>query len=470
MSTDIEGMILSGLLFCPEFKRKAAPHIQPEHFDSHEFRVIYNIIQDYDLKYNTPPSKEALEVDLENQDSLNESLYENCLESIKFVSSDEARQAISKVSADWLSDRAEKHCRDKSIYNAIMHSIGILDGSEKQTRDAIPSILQDALAVEFDSSLGHDYLMDAESRFEFYHQKEKRVQLSLPVLNKVMKGGAPLKSMIIYVAPTGVGKTMKLTDDAAHILLSGHNVLYITMEMAEERIAERIDAKLFDAEMDNLKLYPKETFLNKINGIKNKTNGQLMIRESPAGTLNAQGVRNLVDELKNKKGFSPDVIISDYLGLHASTRFRNNDNMYQYVKAVAEELRAVALEREILYLTATQTNREGQNSTDYDLNEVGESHGISQTADAMFGLISTEELEAQNKMRIKQLKNRFGSITKPSSFMVGINRAKMTFYELDNLPDNTGDDVPSNTAKLPQKGDVSSTTASNKKDFSRFKV
>lgn len=314
-----------------------------------------------------------------------------------------------------------------------MDSISIIEGENKKlNRDAIPDILKEALSISFDNNVGHDYVEDAESRFDFYHKKEARIPFSLTMLNKIVGGdGVPKKALIVPLAPTGVGKSLFLCNEAAHWLSSGRNVLYITLEMAEERIAERIDSNLMDITLNDLKTVAKSSFLSKMHNIQTKTIGKLIIKEYPPGTFNANHLRFLIQDLQAKKNFKPEIVIVDYLGLMASYRMKSVDNTYTYVKAVTEELRGVMQEYDMLGVSPTQTNREGQNNSDYDLNQMSESHGVSMTADMIFGLISTPEMEKIGRIRIKQLKNRFGDLNYYNSFLVGIQRNKMRLYDVE---------------------------------------
>lgn len=431
---NIESIILSSLIHSEEFFRTALPHIKPEYFENQSHRNIFNTIYNFHTEYRKVPSKEAVEIDFTNSKSSNETIYQETIALIDKLYSDTAREAVNKASPEWLVKSTEKYCLDRSVYLGIMDSLDIIDGTNKKTKkDAIPKILQDALAVSFDTNIGHDYFEDAEQRLAYYHRKTVKIETPLSMLNHVTKKGFERKTINIVVAPTGVGKTHIKTFFAAHYLKSGYNVLYITLEMAEEKIAKRIDACLMDVAMDDLGNLPPDTFMKKINDLKKKTVGSLFVREYPTGSISANNLRFLLDEFKTKKGIEIDILIIDYLNLLASTRLRSDAESYNRVKSVTEEVRAVAQEKNIMILTSTQTNRAGQGASDFDLTEVGESHGISATADSMFACIVTEDLEKLGQMRIKILKNRYGSKSNPSSFIVGTNREKMTLFDIDTI-------------------------------------
>lgn len=436
MSNEVEQMMLGGLVHQTEYSNKVYPHLQDVHFEDETFQAIFRVMKSYRDKYNSFPSKEATKIELESLTGLKEGVYQTSSEFLDKLYGDKMADGITKQSLDWLLDRTKRHVLDRSCYVALMKSLSIIDGEDKKTtREAIPEIFKEAISVNFDEEIGHDYLDDAAERFEFYHKKEKRIPFSLGTLNAKMGGGPPLKALVVPVAPTGVGKSLFLTNEAAHWLTQGTNVLYVTLEMAEERIAERIDAKLMDLTIDELRSCPKPVFESKIAKIRNMTAqlGKIVIKEYPPGTFNANHLRFLLTELKQKKNFSPDVICVDYLNLMSSYRIKDASNMYSNIKAIAEELRGVAMERNALVISPTQSNRSAQGASDFDLNEVSESHGISMTADAMFGIISTPELEELGHLRIKGLKNRWGPAN--FSFIVGVKRAKMSMYDLDEVPD-----------------------------------
>jgi replicative DNA helicase len=424
----IEKTILSHLVFNEEFTRKTIPFLKLEYFPDLTERVVFDLVDTYLKKYNKVPSKEALSIDLDTRDNLNEDQFKSCRSYIETLGVDETTQL------DWLLDQTEKFCQDKAIYNAIMDSIKILDDKTgAKSKGAIPQILSDALSVSFDSSIGHDFLEDYEPRYEFYHQKEKRVPFDLEYLNKITKGGLPNKTLNIALAGTGVGKSLFMCHCAAGNLTLGLNVLYITMEMAEERIAERIDANLLDTPIDQLELLPRDVYEKKIARIHKKTSGKLIIKEYPTASAGSANFRHLLNELKIKRNFVPDIIYIDYLNICMSSRikFGANVNSYTYVKAIAEELRGLAVEFNVPIVSATQTTRSGFASSDVDLTDTSESFGLPATADFMFALISTEQLQDLNQIMVKQLKNRYNDPSTYRRFVVGVDRSKMRLYDVE---------------------------------------
>lgn len=428
----IEQLIVASILQAPDFRSKVYPHIRPELFISSSAPLIVELIKKFNDEYKGFPSKDALLVELDNKAGLSEDLYTKAKTDIGDLFTQNMQKAIEKVDQVWLLDKAEKYLKTQSCHLAVMESLSILDGENKKlTPDAIPDILKDALSISFDTNVGHDYIDDADARFDFYHRIEQRIPFRLSALNAVTDGGIPRKAMLVPVAPTGVGKSLFMTDWASFLITKGLNVLYVTLELAEERVAERIDANLMDITMSDLKVCPKNVYDSKLNAIKRNPLGKLKIKEYAPGTFHANHLRFLLQEYKNKQGFVPDVIMVDYLNLMASYRMKDNSNSYQYIKAVAEELRGVAMETNTVAVSPTQTNRNGNGVSDFELNEVSESFGIAMTADMMFGMISTPELDELGHLRLKQLKNRFGDINKPSSFIVSINRAKMQLRDLD---------------------------------------
>lgn len=430
-SEQTEFIILSSLLHSEEYTRKSLPHLKTEYFENDTNKNLFKVISEYQTKYGKLPSYDAIDIELSNLKGISENSYQSAKELVAKITSDKAAESVHKLSLEWLVERTEKYCLDRSVYLAIMKSIDIIDGTNKKvTKDSIPEILQKALAVNFDTEIGHDYLENFDERFDAYHNKEQKIQTPLSMLNKVTGGGFPRKTLNVFVAGTNAGKSHLMTYFSSQYLMDGLNVLYITLEMAEIRIAERIDAALLDVAMDDLKKYPKTTFGNKLQKLKQKTQGKLIIKEYPTGSINANNIRFLLDELKTKKNFAPDVIVLDYLNLVGSYRIRDASNTYATMKNVAEELRGLAVEKNLMLVTATQTNRAGQTASDFELTEVSESHGVSMTADSMFGLIVTEDLEKLGQMRVKILKNRYGSKV-PSSFIIGMNREKMSLHDLD---------------------------------------
>lgn len=462
MSEQTENIILAALLHSDEYTRKSLPHIKAEYFENDTNKTLFRVISEYQNKYGKLPSFDAIEIELTNTKGLSETTYQSAKELVEKITSEKAAESVHKLSLEWLVEKTEKYCLDRSVYLAIMKSIDIIDGTNKKiSKDSIPEILQKALAVNFDTEIGHDYLENFDDRFDEYHRKETKIPTPLTMMNKVTNGGFPKKTLNLLISGTGGGKTHAMTYFSSQYLMQGLNVLYITLEMSETRIAERIDAALLDVTVEDLKKYPRETFSNKLNKLKQKTQGKLIIKEYPTGSINANNIRFLLDELKTKKNFSPDVLVLDYINLVSSYRIKDASNTYVTVKNVAEEIRGLAQERNLLVLTASQTNRSGQNSSDFELTEVSESHGLAMTADSMFGIIVTEDLEKLSQMRIKILKNRYGGKV-PSSFVIGMSREKMTLHDLDKPVDghspqeqvedtpaiNTFGGNPSKTSKL----------------------
>lgn len=458
----IEFMMVAGIIHIPEYSRIVIANIKSSLIENENLAECMDYIIDYHTKYSCLPTIEALEVYADSS-KLPEERVNDIRTFINKIFTEKTVNMLVKQNVDWMIKTTEKRLRDRACFLTVMASLNIIDGTDKKlTPDAIPDMFREAISISFDTKFGHDYLEDADARFDFYHKSESVLPFSIKTLNFIMGGGAPKKAMIVFVAPTGVGKSTVLTSEAAWFLTQGKNVLYITLELAEERVAQRIDAKLFDVEVDSLKTMPKSAFDNKINRIKGKTNGKLIVQEYPAGTFNANHLRYQLSELKNKKGFVPDIVIGDYLGLFSSVRGSRTDNSYTLMKLTAEELRGVALEQDFLFLTAAQTNRSGQNAGDYDLNEVAESHGLSMTADAMFGMISTPELEQLKHIKFKQLKNRFGDMGVFNTWICGITRAKMSIYDLEN----THTPVPNqNAGQSPITAKVDNKAAKSKFNF-----
>ena len=424
----VEIVILQNLVYNEEYSRKVTPFLREEYFHDRIEKLIFNLIRDYILKYKNLPSKEALNIALEKNTILNENEYKDAITTIESLISNDANP-------DWLIKETENFCKDKAVYNAIMESIHIIDGkSQDKTDTSIPHILSDALAVSFDAHIGHDYIEDADERYKFYHQKEKRIPFDLEFLNDITSGGTPSKTLNIVMAGTGVGKSAFLCHHAANCLIQSLNVLYITCEMAEERIAERIDANLMDITMDELKELPEMVYAKKISKIQNKNNGKLIVKEYPTATASTSHFRHLLDELNIKKNFKPDIIFVDYLNICASSRMKmgSSINSYTYIKAIAEELRGLAVERNVPIWSATQVNRTGFTSSDFGLEDTSESFGLPATADFMLALIGTEELDELNQIMVKQLKNRYNDAVSNRKFVIGINRAKMKLFDLED--------------------------------------
>ena len=423
----IELTILRNLISNEEYCRKVLPFIHNDYFDNRVERIVFEEIAKFLFEYNSLPTKEILSIEIDNRAD---------------ISADECRDAVSTVKSfddstvdyEWIVNTTEKWCRDRAIYIALMESIKIADGNdEKKTRDAIPSILSDALSVSFDTNIGHDYLQDYEQRYESYHKKEDKIPFDLEFFNKITKGGLPNKTLNIALAGTGVGKSLFMCHVASSVLLQGKNVLYITLEMAEEKIAERIDANLLNVPIQDIADLPKKIFDNKVNTLVKKTQGTLIIKEYPTASAHSGHFKSLLNELNLKKSFKPDIIFIDYLNICASSRYRggSNINSYTFVKAIAEELRGLAVEFNVPIVSATQTTRSGYGSSDVELTDTSESFGLPATADLMFALISTEELETMGQILVKQLKNRYNDPTISKRFIVGIDRAKMRLYDCE---------------------------------------
>ena len=407
--------------------RKVLPFIEPEYFNAREERIIFEQIAKYAADYDNLVTQEILSIEIENRNDITE---EESVNINKIINS------LENVDADfeWLSDTTEKWCRDRAIYLALMESIGIAnDEDQKKTRDAIPDILSKALAVSFNRHVGHDYLEDYEQRYELYHRKEDKIEFDLEYLNKITKGGIPRKTLNVALAGTGVGKSLFMCHFASSVLLQGRNVLYITMEMAEEKIAERIDANLLNVNIQEIVDLPKQIFESKVSNLSSKTQGTLIIKEYPTASAHAGHFRALLSELALKKSFRPDIIFVDYLNICASSRYRGNStvNSYSYIKAIAEELRGLAVEANLPIVSATQTTRSGYGSSDVELTDTSESFGLPATADLMFALISTEELESLGQIMVKQLKNRYNDLNMNKRFVVGVDRAKMRLYDCE---------------------------------------
>ena len=448
----IETTILRNLVYDEEFSRKVIPFIQLDYFEQRIERVIFEEISKFIVKYGSSITTEALTIQLEDRDDLNETEIKESRDVVSLFTDD-------KVDNQWLVDTTEKWCRDRAIYLALMESISLADGKDdKKGRDAIPSILSDALAVSFDNHIGHDYLEDYEDRYESYHRKEERIEFDLDLFNKITKGGIPNKTLNIALAGTGVGKSLFMCHVASSVLLQGKNVLYITLEMAEEKIAERIDANLLNVNIQNITDLPKPMFEKKVHKLKKKTQGELIIKEYPTASAHSGHFKALLNELSLKKSFKPDIIFIDYLNICASSRYRANSNVnsYSYIKAIAEELRGLAVEANLPILSATQTTRSGYGSSDVDLTDTSESFGLPATADLMFALISTEELEGLNQIMVKQLKNRYNDPTIYKRFVIGIDRAKMRLYDCEqkaqeDIIDNNTEEEYNEEKKTPKK-------------------
>ena len=424
----IERTTLSNLIYNENYARKVLPFIKSTYFDEREDRIIFEEISNFVDKYQKIPTQTSLEIEVGERKDLNETEHKKVVDIIQALSPIE-------VGFEWLVDTTEKFCKDKAIYNAIVEGISIIDGKDKNRgADAIPNILTDALAVCFDNAVGHDYFDDSEKRFDFYHRVEERIPFDLDFFNKITKGGLPTKTLNIALAGTGVGKSLFMCHMAANCMSQGKNVLYITLEMAEERIAERIDANLMNVSMEDLHDLPKNMFDSKIESIAKKTNGKLIIKEYPTASAHSAHFRGLIKELAIKRSFKPDMIFIDYLNICASSRLKgaSNVNSYTYIKSIAEELRGLAVECDVPIMSATQTTRSGFTSSDLGLEDTSESFGLPATADFMFALISNEELEGLNQIVVKQLKNRYNDPTVNKRFVLGIDRSKMRLYDVEN--------------------------------------
>jgi len=430
----IETTILRNLLCNEQFYRKVVPFVKPDYFNEIHEKVIYEEVWNFASNYELVPTKEVLTINLESRKDLNEEVYQNAVKTIQEFTTE-------SVEHQWLLDTTEKWCKNRAIYLALLESIKIADGgNQKVSADAIPSILQNALAVSFDEHVGHDYIENSEERYEFYHREEDKIPFHLEYFNKITKGGLPNKTLNVALAGTGVGKSLFMCDLAAHCLSLGNNVLYITLEMAEEKIAERVDANLFNVNIKDLIELPEVIFTTRINEIKRKTQGRLIIKEYPTASAHVGHFKSLLNELQLKKTFRPDIIFIDYLNICASARYKGAIvNSYTYVKAIAEELRGLAVEHNVPLVSATQTTRSGFGNSDVDLTDTSESFGLPATADFMFALIATEDLEKDGKILVKQLKNRYNDPTVYKRFLVGVDRAKMKLYNVDNADDLSSD-------------------------------
>ncbi len=423
----IESTILKNLLFNNDYCRKVLPFIKSEYFENFHEKVVFEEICKFVVSYDNLATKEVLLIETENRTDISEDTFKTICEYITKLDDTPAE-------INWIVDTTEKWCRDRAIYLALMESIKIADGQdEKKSRDSIPSILQQALAVSFDNHIGHDYLGDYEQRYESYHKKEDKIPFDLEYFNKITKGGIPNKTLNIALAGTGVGKSLFMCHVASSVLLQGRSVLYITLEMAEERIAERIDANLLNVNIKDIVDLPKQMFDTKVNNIAKKTQGTLIIKEYPTASAHVGHFKSLLNELALKKSFRPDIIFIDYLNICGSSRYKSNFsvNSYSYVKAIAEELRGLAVEFNVPIVSATQTTRSGYGNSDVELTDTSESFGLPATADLMFALISTEELEQLGQIMVKQLKNRYNDPTINKRFIVGIDRAKMRLYDCE---------------------------------------
>ena len=472
----LEQTILSGLLHNEDYMRRVVPFLTDDYFDDFSEKSVYKSIVSYISDYNGVPTKEALRISIEEKSNISDDQYQSISQIITALDYDE------KTDIEWLVDKTEKFCQDKAIYNAVRESILVLDGQHKDLdKGSIPELLSTALGVSFDQAIGHDFLEQPEDRFDFYHTKEDKIGFDLDLFNKITKGGLSRKSLSIALAGTGVGKTLFMTHCASANLMAGKNVLYITMEMAEEKISERIDANLMNTTMDSLQDMPKDVFMKRVQKVKDKTTGKLIVKEFPTASAGSAHFRHLLNELKLKKNFIPDMVYIDYLNICTSSRMKAgaNVNSYTIIKAIAEELRGLAVEFNVPILSATQTTRTGYSSSDLNLEDTSESFGLPATADFMFGLISTEELEGLGQLMVKQLKNRWGDTNYLKRFIIGIDRSKMKLYDAEDSAQDLVNDGQSNqkTDSKPSWGNKNSGDKDNvtsfrdkkKPDFGGFK-
>ena len=439
MPTNLEQTILRNLLTDEKYMRKVLPFIKPDYFEG-IYRILFREAGKFVAKYNKLPNAESFKIELDQSDKLSDEQYNMAMDIVPQLFTGDT------VDEKWLVDTTEKWCQDRAIYLAIMESISIIDGKHEQlTKGALPDLLTKALGVGFDLQVGHDYVENAEDRYEFYHTEEDRLPFDLEYFNTITKGGVPRKTLNIALAGTGVGKSLFMCHVASSALVQGNNVLYITMEMAEERIAERIDANLLDVPIDQLDKLPKNTFSLKVQDIARKTKGKLIIKEYPTGSAHAGHFRALLNELKLKRQFEPDLIFIDYLNICASSRMKGMGgaiNSYSYIKAIAEELRGLAVEFDLPIFSATQTTRSGYSNSDIGLEDTSESFGLPATADLMFAIISSEELERTGQLKIKQLKNRYNDPTIHKRFVIGVDRSKMRLYDVEEDQQTLTDDTP----------------------------
>ena len=439
MSTNLEQTILRNILTDEKYMRKVLPFIKPEYFEG-IYRTLFKETGKFVAKYNKLPTATSFKIELDQSDRLSSEQHNMAMDVLPYIFSDE------KVDEQWLLDTTEKWCQDRAVYNAIMESISIIDGKhESLTKNALPDILTKALGVGFDTNIGHDYIENVDLRYDFYHTEEQRVPFDLDYFNKITKGGLPNKTLNIALAGTGVGKSLFMCHMAASALTQNLNVLYITLEMSEERIAERIDANLLNVPIDQIDKMSKDMFTTKVANISKQTTGKLIIKEYPTGSAHTGHYRGLLNELKLKKQFTPHIIFIDYLNICSSSRMKGMGgaiNSYNYIKAIAEEIRGLAVEFDVPIVSATQTTRSGYGNSDVGLEDTSESFGLPATADFMFALISTEELEQQGQMMVKQLKNRYNDPTYHKRFVIGVDRSKMRLYDVDENQQTLTDDTP----------------------------
>jgi replicative DNA helicase len=458
----LEKTILSGMIGNENYLWKVLPHIKGEYFTAREYKIAFDLVSNYANKYNRVPEKAALFIDLDKQDGLTEELFKKTKDLINELSS-------PPQDFEWLVDNTEQFCQSRALHLAIYNAISILDNKSKDLdKGAIPQLLTDALGVSFDTNIGHDFLEDAEERFDFYHRVEEKIPFDLDYMNLITGNGIAKKTLTVILAGTGVGKSMMMCHMAAHNLLVGKNVLYVTMEMAEERIAERIDANTLNITMDDLAILPKESYMKKIERVRGKTSGRLVIKEYPTSQAGSGHFRHLLNELKQKKSFVPDIVYIDYINICASSRMKMSGsvNSYTYIKAIAEELRGLAMEFNLPIVTATQTTRSGYDSSDVNLTDTSESFGLPATADLMFAIMSSEELEQLGQVMIKQLKNRYKDPSRYKRFVLGLDKPKMRFY---NVEQTAQKDITDSGPVMDQSDFGQRMKAEKKFDFDNFK-
>lgn len=439
MNINLEQTILKNILTDEKFMRKVLPFVKPDYFEG-VYRQLFKEAGKFVAKYNKLPNLEAFKIEIDESTSFSDEQYKHAIEILPIIFKSE------KTDQAWLVDQTEKWCQDRAIHNAIMESITIIDGKhQKLTKNALPELLTKALAVSFDTNVGHDYLENVDERYEFYHEQEDRIPFDLEYFNSITKGGLPNKTLNIVLAGTGVGKSLFMCHCAANVLTQGRNVLYITMEMAEERIAERIDANLLNVPISQIENLSKEDYTTRVHNIGQRTNGKLIIKEYPTGQANTSHFRALLNELKLKKNFVPEIIFIDYLNICASSRMKSiggSINTYSYIKAIAEEIRGLAVEFNVPIMSATQTTRSGYSNSDPGLEDTSESFGLPATADLMFALISNEELDRSNQILVKQLKNRYNDPTIYKRFVIGVDRSKMKLKNIADADKNLVNDQP----------------------------
>ena len=460
----LEQTILKNLIYNEVYTRKVLPFIKPDYFSDNTERIVFREIFDFVNKYKNLPTHESLVINFTESKSLTEPQVRESIDLLKEIHSSKDE----KSEGQWLIEQTEKFCQDKAIYNAIMESVGILDNDNKRSKGEIPQLLSDALGVTFDNNIGHDYINDSDSRYDSYHKVESRIRFDLDLFNKITKGGLPVKTLNIALAGTGVGKSLFMCHVAAGCLSQGHNVLYITMEMAEEKIAERIDANLLNIDLDELRTITKEDYNRKFSALKSKTQGKLIIKEYPTASASSLHFRALLNDLALKKSFKPDIIFIDYLNICCSSRIKPgaNVNSYSYIKAIAEELRGLAVENNLPIVSATQTTRSGFSNSDPGLEDTSESFGLPATADFMFALVTNEELEQLNQVLVKQLKNRYGDPNLYKRFVLGIDRSKMRLYDVEDSAQNDIVDA----GKVEDKPLNTFGNRERRKNFNGFKV